>query len=463
MKNKSLKHVITSKDSSIKGVMRLIDLSGLRVAYIVDEKQKLIGAVSDSEIRKAVLKGMDIKQPVSQIINPRPVVLKKKDLSNLTQVKKTVKKLLDRMADSRYILILDARGRPKRLAVVAQLLSGEETVGKEDKSVHRKVLVVGGAGYLGSMLVRQLLRKGFRVKVLDLLMYGDDSIRDLIEDRNFEFVQGDMRNISTLVQVLADVDVVINLAAIVGDPACKNRPKTAIETNFLANKALAEACKYHQVNRFMFASTCSVYGTMDGDEELDENSPLNPVSLYARSKIQSEEGILELEDENFAPTILRMATLYGYSPRMRFDLVVNTMVKTAIVNKKISVHGGGKQWRPLIHVEDAATAFVKCLEAPLKSIKGEVFNVGSSNQNYRVIDIARAVNKCVPQASLIVEEGSDDLRNYSVSFSKIERKLKYKAVNDLEEAILRIKKAIADKEIKDVNNSKYYNTDFNNE
>ena len=460
MTTKGVKNAVATINSSIKEVMRVIDNSGLRVAYIIDEKGNLAGAVSDSEIRKAVLKGHDIKKPVKDIINTEPVVLTYEDTKSEYTSRKKIRKLIQRMPDSKFILMLDKNRKPFKLLSVTELAAkGSSKV--KDANNGKHVLVVGGAGYLGSVLSRQLLRSGFKVRVLDLLMYGDGPLKELENDNNFELIEGDMRNISTLIRCLEGIDSVVNLAAIVGDPACKDMPEAAIETNFLANKALAEACKYNQINRFIYASTCSVYGAMEGDSKLTEEASLNPVSLYARSKIQSEEGILSLEDENFSPTILRMSTLYGYSPRMRFDLVVNTMTKNAVTEGKIFVHGGGLQWRPLLNVEDAAEAYIKCLEAPLNKVKGQVFNVGSNSQNYTIIDIAKTVGACVPEAKLIMQGETTDVRNYIVSFSKIEKALKYKVKATLEGSIKRILKAILDKEITDLDNSKYYNVEVN--
>ena len=460
MKNLKIKDVIVFDSTSIKETMRNIDLSGTRVAYIVDKNNKLIGAVSDSEIRKSIVEGKDIKTQIRDIINPNPVILFEKDLSSSYLVRKIIAKLLSRMPGSEYVLVVDKSNYPKNLVFIHELLG--KKISKKGKTLEKgkRVLVVGGAGYLGSVLVRKLLSRGFKVRVLDILMFGGDSIIELKENSNFELIEGDMRNISTLARAILDVNAVVSLAAIVGDPACKNRPEAAIETNYLANKVLADACKYHQVNKYLYASTCSVYGAMEGIKELDEDSPLNPISLYARSKIQSEEGILSLEDENFSPIILRMATLYGYSPRMRFDLVVNTMTKTAIVDKKIAVHGGGLQWRPLLNVDDAAEAYVKCLESPLKKVKGEIFNVGSSKQNYQIIEIAKIVNKYIPNSKLVIEDDVSDSRNYFVSFRRLENKLGFRVFNNLEKSILRIKKAIEGKEIINVNDSKYYNVEF---
>jgi nucleoside-diphosphate-sugar epimerase len=252
----------------------------------------------------------------------------------------------------------------------------------------RRVLVVGGAGFLGSVLTQRLLRLGFRVRVLDSFIYGRRSLDALSGDRNLEIVEGDLRNIHTCVSSLAETDAVVLLAAIVGDPASKVRPTETIETNVLAAQALASACKLHHINRFLYASTCSVYGI--GADLLDENAPLNPVSLYARTKIESEKIILAMGNEYFSPTILRMGTIYGYSPRMLFDLVVNTMSMKSFVDGKIQVFGG-RQWRPLLAVEDAAEVYVRCLEADLQDVGNQVFlNVGSDTQNYQIDEVPRS-------------------------------------------------------------------------
>ncbi|MBF0385758.1 MAG: NAD-dependent epimerase/dehydratase family protein [Candidatus Omnitrophica bacterium] len=454
------KNVLIKQNASIKEAMRSIDHSGLRAVYVVDNENRLLGVVSDSEIRKSIIKGKDIKSPVKDIVKENPVVLHEKDLNDPVIIRKTVQKLRSRMPDARQILVLNSQGKPRQLAFIYRLLSQKKNKHDTEHS-GKNILVVGGAGYLGSVLVRKLLAKGYRVRVLDVLMFGRKPLEELLGNKRFELIEGDMRDISVLVRSLEGIDAVINLAAVVGDPACKSTPERTIETNYLANKALAEACKYNQINRFIYASTCSVYGVMTGDKHLDENSALNPVSLYARSKIQSEEGILSLVDENFSPTILRMGTLYGYSPRMRFDLVVNAMTKTAVLEKKIIVHNGGKQWRPLLEINDAAEAYIECLEAPVSRIKGAIFNVGSDEQNYQIIQMGQAVKRCVPDAELIIQEGSDDARNYLVSFGLIKKHLRYKAMNSLYDAVMRIKQAIIDKEIDKLDDKIYYNVEYN--
>lgn len=455
MKNISVRKITILENTSIKDTIRKIDRLGLRTIYVVNKNKKLLGIVTDSEIRKAILKGIDLKEQVFKIINPNPICLTEKELESNNILDKTIQKLLKKMPDASHILVIDKNKIPKKILFIDGFLGVTEKTKK--KRIVKSVLVVGGAGYLGSVLVEKLLLRNYKVKVLDLFLFGLNHPEHILKHKNFKLIEGDVRNISTIVDSLRGIDAVINLAAIVGDPASKNQPETTIETNYLANKALAEACKYFQVNRFIFASTCSVYGYAKDNEELSEDSLLKPLSLYARSKIKSEEAILSLEDENFSPTILRMGTLYGYSSRMRFDLVVNAMVKSAFFDKKIFVHGGN-QYRPLLNVNDAAQAYIKCLETPINKIKGQIFNVGSSEQNYRVVEIAEIVKKNIPKASIIIDKSLNDARNYIVSFNKINKDLKFKAKFNLPVSIKEIIKAITNGKIKDVNDIKHYNS-----
>ncbi|MHB8104287.1 MAG: NAD-dependent epimerase/dehydratase family protein, partial [Dehalococcoidales bacterium] len=203
--------------------------------------------------------------------------------------------------------------------------------------------------------------------------------------------------------------------------------------------------------------TCSVYGaSKTPGEMLNEESALNPVSLYALMKRKSEEAILQMQDDNFSPTILRMATLYGLSPRMRFDLVVNLFSAKAYIDKEISIFGGD-QWRPNLHIKDAAGAYIKCLEAPIGVLKGQIFNVGSNQQNYQIKQIGEIIRKVIPDARVIMDKENVDRRDYKISFDKIKRVLKYETSNTIEGAVKEIGEAIKGKTIKDYTGSDYHN------
>ena len=448
---------LVKKEDSIKHVMRVIDRGGIGTAFVINEKSILIGSVTDGDIRQAILKGADINSKISSVMNVDPVFLYEDSLSRTHIVFEAVSKLLNRSEANLYMPVVNKDKVLIKLILCSKLIKFEKGNSLKN-SLPKSILIVGGAGYLGSILCRKLIKAGYKVRVLDLLLFGKESLKELLSHPSFELVEGDMRNITTVVSALKGINAVVNLAAIVGDPACQKYPESAIETNYLANKLLAEACKYHQINRFVYASTCSVYGI--GNGKLDENSALNPVSLYARSKIKSEEAILSLMDENFSPCILRMSTLYGLSPRMRFDLVVNTMTMKAVTEGKITVFGG-KQFRPLLHTSDAADAYIKCLKAPIDKIKGQIFNVGSDDQNYRISEIGKKVKSIVKDAELIINEDSSDPRYYLVSFKKINKQLGFATNVTIPFAVKEIKKTLDSGLIKDVKQPRYYNVGEN--
>jgi len=237
-----------------------------------------------------------------------------------------------------------------------------------------------------------------------------------------------------------DVDAVIALAAIVGDPACGLNAEETLNLNYESTKILAEACNFYGVERLVFASSCSVYGAAQNDL-LTEQSPLNPVSLYARTRILSEDVLRERCGDTI-PVILRLATVFGLSPRMRFDLVVNTLTVRALVDRHIQIYGGD-QWRPFVHCQDVAEAFVLAALAPSMLIRGEVFNVGTTAMNYTLEDVGNIVARVVgPDVQVDAGEFNEDRRNYRVAFEKIERALGFKPEYSLEAGILEMVQAI---------------------
>ncbi len=325
----------------------------------------------------------------------------------------------------------------------------------EDKA--RKVLLVGGAGYIGSALLPMLLEKGYHVRLLDLFLYGAEPIRDFLHHPSLEIMRADFRQVDKVVEATKNMDAVIHLGASVGDPACALNEDLTIEVNLMATRMIAEVAKGSGVSRFIFASTCSVYGACD--EVLDEHSVLNPVSLYARSKIASERVLLSLSDSNFAPTVLRFGTIYGLSGRTRFDLVINLLTAKALVEGQITIRGGD-QWRPFVHVHDAALAVFKTLEAPFSLVKNQTFNVGSNEQNYTIYQIGKIINQFVPAAQ-IVDQGPDtDRRNYRVNFNKIRDILGFAPAWVVEKGVAQVIEAIESGKIMDYRDPRYSNVKF---
>lgn len=321
----------------------------------------------------------------------------------------------------------------------------------------RSVLVVGGGGYIGSAVVRRLLDRGWNVRLLDLLLFGDQAIKDLLSHPNLELIREDFRQVHHVMRAVAGVDRVIHLGAIVGDPACALDEELTIKTNLMATRMLAEVAKFAGVSRFVFASTCSVYGA--NDEMLDEMSTLNPVSLYAQSKIACEEVLSEIADESFSPTILRFGTIYGLSDRVRFDLVVNLLTAKAIQDGELTVFGGD-QWRPFVHVEDAAEAVMLALESPPEVVRNRTFNVGSNEQNLRIRDVAELIRGIVPSAEVKLMEGDGERRDYRVDFTRIERELGFEPRWTLEMGVRQVIEALETGAIGDYRDPVYSNVAF---
>ncbi|APZ94734.1 NAD-dependent epimerase/dehydratase family protein [Fuerstiella marisgermanici] len=331
------------------------------------------------------------------------------------------------------------------------------------KSEHRgnsqieSVLVVGGAGYVGSELVRQLLSSGYQVRVLDLQLFGLEPLADLLNNKRLQVQKGDFRNIEHVTKALRGMDAVVHLAAIVGDPACAIDEDTTIAVNYQAARMMAQMARANGISRFVFASTCSVYGAADGKGEISEGGALNPVSLYATTKIDAEQALLETADDVFQPTLLRFGTAYGLSHRPRFDLVANLFSAQAVTSGKISVFNGHYA-RPFIHVRDMARACHLCLEAPLRLVGNETFNVGDESQNYTISELGQMVAQHVPGTQ--VEESSDDSdpRSYRVSFDRIRSTLGFRASVDVSEGVLEMVEAVRDGHVGDWRDPIYSNS-----
>jgi len=299
----------------------------------------------------------------------------------------------------------------------------------EELNVHRAaisdpqtILIVGGAGYIGSSLTQKLLESGFKVIILDNLLFGRNPISHLENHRNLRIEEGDFRNIDSVVRGMQEAEAVIHLGGIVGDPACAVDEELTIEVNLAATRTIADVAKGHGVTRFIYASSCSVYG--ESNNILSETSELNPISIYAKSKIASEKILMESVSAKFQPTILRFGTIYGFSGRTRFDLVVNLLTAMAIKESKITLFGGD-QWRPFVHVQDVADAVVQAIKAPLQDVGGEIINIGSNDQNLTLKQMAEEIRDLVPDAEIVDMGADSDQRNYRVDFNKVESVLKF--------------------------------------
>ena len=321
----------------------------------------------------------------------------------------------------------------------------------------RKVLVVGGCGYVGSVLCRGLLEEGFQVRVLDNLMFGIQPVEDLLHHPRFELMEGDFRHVESVVRALHGMGSIVHLGAIVGDPACNIDTALTRETNFTATRMIREVARGYEIRRFLFASTSAVYGAQ-GDF-LDEHSKVEPLSAYARSKLDAEQALLALRDDIFQPTILRLATIFGWSYRPRFDLVVNLVTAMAVVEGEFKIFNG-QQWRPFIHVRDVSRAIIMLLRAPLPEVGGQIFNVGDNRLNHTLHEVGAAVQRAIPSARCDHITTEDPIRNYRVRFDKLENLTGFRCQVRLEEGIGEIARHLCDGTIANFRDEQYSNVQY---
>ncbi len=320
-----------------------------------------------------------------------------------------------------------------------------------------KLLVIGGAGYLGSVLTETLLAKGHQVTVFDRLLFGRQSLEHLRGEKNFRLVEGDLRDASALARVMPGHQAAVLTAALVGEAACDRDPGETVATNYLGALSAMRAAIYFGLERFIFTSTDSCYGAQE-NVFLKESDPLKPISLYAELKAAVEREFLALpRPASFQPVILRLATVYGLSPRMRFDLVINLLTREATVGGGAKIFSG-EQWRPLVHVRDAAAAFALALEAPADLVSGQIFNVGSNEQNVQFKQLAGLLLQAMPEAKIQTVPQPPDLRDYHVCFDKIASVLGFKASRRVEDGILEIRDALLSGRLGDPYDPKYRNS-----
>lgn len=318
------------------------------------------------------------------------------------------------------------------------------------------ILVTGGAGYIGCVLVEELLSKGYAVRVFDKLFFGEDGL-EAVRDK-VDLVQGDVRNMPD--EVLDNIDGVIHLAGLSNDPTAEFNPKANREMNTVATERLAKQCKARGIKRFTFASTCSIYdkGLSADDVLLNEDSEVEPRAAYAVSNYEAEQTLLAMADENFAPVSLRQGTVYGFSPRMRYDLVINTFVKDAYMKGILTVHCGGRMWRPLVDVVDVAKAHIVCLESPIDKVRGEIFNV--AYQNFFILEVAHMVRealKGVRDVTIEVDYSHRKTRSYRVYNKKIDTVLGFRPSVSIRESVGAMVEQIQKGNYDDFLNPRYYN------
>jgi nucleoside-diphosphate-sugar epimerase len=301
------------------------------------------------------------------------------------------------------------------------------------------VLVTGGAGYIGSIMSRILLEKGYNVTILDRLFFGIDSLKDIADQ--ITLVKDDVRFFDP--KKLENIDAIFDLAALSNDPCGELDQQKTLDINYKGRVRVANLAKKFGIKKYVFASTCSVYGFQDGI--IDEESNLNPLTTYAKASMLAEKEILPLFDNKFSPTILRQATVYGFSYRMRFDLAINGMTLGYYKNGKIPIMRDGKQWRPFVNIKDTSRAFIKVLETEPDLVGGQIFNVGSNEQNIQIFDLAKLVAEACDMPFKYEWYGDCDARSYHVSFNKIKETLNFKPKTTIKQGAKKVFDALKDR------------------
>jgi len=306
------------------------------------------------------------------------------------------------------------------------------------------ILVTGGAGYVGSVLITELIDKGYHVTCLDRFFFGEDYFLQEKFQKNVQLIKDDIRWFDP--KILDGIDVVMDLAALSNDPVGELDPQKTLEINHLGRVRVAELSKKNGVRQYILASSASIYGQQEG--LVNEESPINPLTTYSKANRKAEEGILSLNDSTFTTTALRFASVYGVSPRMRFDTAVNCMTLDLFKKKKILV-GGPDNKRPFIHILDAVESYLSVIDADKKQVGGEIFNVGSDEQNFSMLDLGKKIGDSINRDYDLIIEESPDNRSYFASYEKIRKVLNFRTKYTIEKGVLDIYKKLEDGTLKD--------------
>ncbi len=420
---KSLKNMLVYPSTKIDKIIKLIQISGYNGVFVVTKTNLILGLITDADIRKLflnrkyskILKASDIMNKKFLSINEQPT--EEDYFKILINSEKVIIPILKKKKIVNFIHVNDLKFKKKII--------------KKNQQERKKILIIGGLGFIGSVLTEILLKNNYKVNILDINFYGKFLKKNVIKNPNLKIIIGDCFNKKNISRAIKGCSDVVHLGEIVGDPAVSLNTKFSLRNNFENTNFVVSECIKNNINKFVFASSCSVYGS--SELKCDEKSKLNPVSLYAKCKIECEKVILSYKSSNFCPTILRLSTVYGDSPRKRFDLVVNRFTIMALLKKHISLFGGSS-WRPLISVQDVSNAFFKVLKANNKKVKNEIFNVGGHNENYKIIDIVHLIKKNI-NLSFSHTKQIGDRRNYKVSFKKIKNVLSFRTKDNLEKVI----------------------------
>lgn len=445
--NNKIKKYCILYTKNILEVYKLFEKNKINIAIVINKKQNFLGIVTPTDIRKAFIKGSTLKSKISNVFNKNPIFIKGE--INTFKIKNIISKKNFININPPVIPLVNESGKPTGLIQKDKLTSLKKKINKKN------ILLLGGAGYIGSVLTEQLLKDNYNVTVYDKFIYlKKKKFEQIFNNKNLKCISGDSRNLEQIFDLIKKTDVVVHLAEMVGDPLCESRPEKTYTINYLASLSIASICKNLGVEKFIYISSCSVYGSNKDKKPLNESSEINPLSVYAKLKSICEEAIISNSGDFFKPCILRLGTVYGNSFRPRYDLVAN-LFSGLIANKQKIFIEGGDQWRPFICVSDVASIIRKIIKSPRNLTSGQIFNVVS--ENLKIKDIGEMISKTFPKSSIEIIEKKQDFRDYKVTASKAKKVLKFKPKVKMKDGIKEMIRFTLTNKIKNIKSKKYIN------
>jgi nucleoside-diphosphate-sugar epimerase len=447
MINNKIRNLCININQTILNTLKKFDKNRINFLIVINSKNQFQGVISISDIRRALIKGNAITSKIKKIINANPFFIRNSNNRNLSKQIHLYNKNIN--IDPYIIPVINNKNIP------VNIIENENSnyYSKIEKN-KKKILIIGGAGYVGSMLTELLLKKGFYVSVLDKFIYqSKKNFKDIFKNKKLSIFKGDTRHLNTIFNLVKTNDIIIHLGEMVGDPLCEKNPDLTFETNYLASIGIANICKILEVSKFIYVSSCSVYGESNFDELLNESSDINPVSSYARLKIMCEEAILKNIGNFCNTTIIRLGTVFGNSHRKRYDLVINLFAGLAATHKPIKIFGGN-QWRPFIHVLDVCNFINKIIANKSQKKNGEVYNL--VGENTTIIKVANYIRKKYG-TKILIDNKINDSRNYKVTSKKAIKNFNFKPKYSIKYGINEIIKETRKRKINNIFKKKYIN------
>ncbi len=449
--NVYIKKFCISNNKRVIDILKVFEKNRTNLVIVIDKNEKFVGIITISDIRKAILNGLNNNSPIKDIINKKPIILKDKIDEN--QISNIVSSEQFNNIRPPLIPIINKKNVPYRIVNKNNLEL--KSLNKKEIKYKPRILLIGGAGYIGSILAKKLLEIGYNVTIFDRFIYVlKHNLKKLIKSKNLELIRGDSRNISEIFSVVKRNDIVVHLAELVGDPLCEKQPSKTYEINFLASMAISNICKNLSISKLIYISSCSVYGAKRKNDLLTEKSKILPISVYAKLKALIEKTIIRNMDEYCRPCILRLGTVFGSSIRPRYDLVINLFSGLVANNKTLTIQGGN-QWRPFIHVEDVSDAIIKIIKLDKEKTNGQIFNLASFN--CKISDIGKTIKKNFPNVKIKLNKTTKDKRSYRVSSLKAQKTIKFKPKFSLEMGIKEMVKFTKKNKIKNLNLKRFQN------